>query len=143
MYIFLSLEAKAPAAIIISSIQNNKIEPAIKDFTAEKYGNIIDSIGIITNCFPEEMILRGFGKERRYISYKQKMADIRLRIDFDELCKADRRTQLLIYIKHMLDSIKVIDKRVNKKFRTGFNGEKLCSDILNVLNVTISDLETI
>lgn len=61
---------------------------------AEKYSNEkLKSIAIIFVCTNEEMLARGFYNERRYISWKNNYADIRLQIPYEQFWRSNKETQ--------------------------------------------------
>lgn len=81
---FFSTEAKDPASALIIDI----LRPIEEEFRGTYYqtafSNQLDSIAIIPICVPQIMIAQGFGKERKYVSLKKRIADIRLQIPYDE-----------------------------------------------------------
>ncbi len=97
----------------------------------DNYGTEFKLIAIITMIVTQERIDRGF-KERRYISRKNKEADIRLNINRDKFFNATPEKQRLLYIKNIIDSINV----VIEKSKGDFRGEDLKRDILKALDVT-------
>lgn len=71
--------------------------PAEKKFNelyAKKYSNEkLKSIAIIFICTNQDMLAREFYHERRYISWKNNYADIRLQIPYEQFCHSDKETQ--------------------------------------------------
>lgn len=127
--IFISVEAHISVAGIISDAVKT-IESAIGALETTDYTNILDNIGIIINSFDKEWSSWGYGKPRKYISYKNRYADIRLSISAEELLAADKNARLLMVRDIIIDSIKVIDDRLNKRRRCSFDGERLIELIL-------------
>lgn len=138
MNIFLSSEAHVSASVIIC-YNIRIIKSKIKTINVNDYTDVIDEIGIIINCFPIEEMNAGWGKRREYISYKNRFADIRLPIDFDELVSADRHKQYLMVINNIIESLKVIKRRLDKK-KMRFDFERMVQDILCKLEVEQSEL---
>ena len=102
----------------------------------ETYGSEFNDIGIIT------MVLGGSLEdtpERRLIRFKQKSADIRLKIDYERFISSDENTQTLLYVKNIVDSIMVIEQRK----KGDFNGTKLIADILSALGVSREQIDSL
>lgn len=138
MNIFLSSEAHVSASVIIC-YNIRIIKSKIKTINISDYTDVIDDIGIIINCFPIEEMNAGWGKKREYISYKNRFADIRLPIDFDELVSADRHKQYLMVINNIIESLRVIKRRLDKK-KMQFDFERMVQDILSKLEVEQAEL---
>ena len=126
--LFISTEAQSSSGHIISNIRN-QIESRIGNIEVTNYTNDLDSIGIIINCFDKNFLSVGFGKTRKYISYKNRYADIRLNIPFEEFMEADKQKRFEMVKKNIYDSIRVVDERINKKKGCSFDGERLTADI--------------
>ena len=75
-------------------------------------------------------------KERRLIRFKEKNADIRLKIDYQKYQMADHQGKKLLLTKNIVDSIMVIENRK----KNDFQGERLIDDILKALNVSREEL---
>lgn len=139
MSIFLSSEAYASASVIICyniRIIKNKIET----INVGEYTDVIDDIGIIINCFPIDEINLGLGKRREYISYKERFADIRLSLDFDELITASREKQFYMVINIIIESLRVVKNKIDKK-KEKFDFEGIVRDILYNLGVTQCEID--
>ena len=104
----------------------------------DNYGTEFKLIAIITMIVTQERIDRGF-KERRYISRKNKEADIRLNINRDKFFNSTSEKQRLLYIKNIIESINV----VIEKSKGDFRGEDLKRDILKALDVTQEQLDNL
>ena len=91
--LFFSAEARHPAGKYLM----NLIYPIEKEFNkrfSSKYSSdMLNNITIVFVCTDEEMLSNGFYKERRYISWKNKYADIRLIIPYWEFVRADNDTR--------------------------------------------------
>lgn len=128
MRLFISTEAQSSSGHIISNIRN-QIESRIGNIEVTNYTNDLDSIGIIINCFDKNFLSVGFGKTRKYISYKNRYADIRLNIPFEEFMEADKDKRVDMVKNNIYESIRIIDSKLNKKKRCSFDGERMIGDI--------------
>ena len=126
--IFMSVEAHISVSGIISDAIN-KIECATGVIETTDYTDTLDQIGIIVNSFDKIWMSRGYGKPRKYISYKNRYADIRLNIPSEDLLAADGKTRFLIVKNNIIESIRIIDGRLNKKKGCSFDGNRLISYI--------------
>jgi len=144
MRIFLGAEMEDRAGDILYKIRKN-IEKKLQ-FVCEENGNLeeddtygteFQDVGIITIIIPKEM--KEYWKERKYISRKNRSADIRLYIDYERFIKETPKNQRLMYIENIIKSIEVLKERSKGDFK----GDKLIQDILDALNVTIEDLESL
>ena len=138
MSIFLSSEAHVSASVIICH-NIRIIKTKIKTINVGDYTDVIDDIGIIINCFPVDEINLGLGKRREYISYKKRFADIRLPLDFDELITANREKQYYLIINNIIESLKVIKNKIDKK-KGKFDFDQMVQDILCNLEVNQSEI---
>lgn len=126
--IFISVEAHISVGGIISDALNI-IESAIGVLETTDYTDSLDNIGIIINSFDNEWMSLGYGRPRKYISYKNRYADIRLNIPSEDLLVADRKTRILLVKNNIIESIQVIDERLNKKQGCSFDGKRLIAYI--------------
>lgn len=126
--IFISVEASNSVVFIINDIRKI-IEKKIGKIEVCDYTNDLDSIGIIINSWNQSDLSFGHGEERKYISYKQRFADIRLNIPYDEFIVADKKKRFEMVKKNIYDSIRVVDERLNKKKGYYFDGDRMISDI--------------
>lgn len=88
-FLFFSTEAKSPAATLIMNILHPAEENFCVKYHQTTFSNQLDEIAIIPICVPQIMIDQGFGKERKYVSLKKRVADIRLQIPYLEFVNAD------------------------------------------------------
>ena len=100
------------------------------DENDDTYGAEFKSIGIITMILSDDLAKT---PERKLINRKKKEADIRLKIDYYKFVNSDADTQFFLYLKNIIESIKV----VNEKKKEDFNGDKLIEDILSVFGLTM------
>lgn len=126
--IFISLDAHVSTAGIISDAIR-LIESRTGEIETTDYTNTLDNIGIIVNSFDKQWIEWGHGKPRKYISYKNRYADIRLNIPAEELLAADKKTRFDMVKNNIIDSVKIIDERINKRQGGFFDGEGLIAFI--------------
>ena len=137
MKIFLSGEtsfnANEPFRRLLMEM-NKKLKSFIEaDENDDTYGAEFKSIGIITMILSDDLAKT---PERKLINRKKKEADIRLKIDYYKFVNSNADTQFFLYLKNIIESIKV----VNEKKKEGFNGDKLIEDILNVFGLTMDKL---
>ena len=131
--LFISSDAQLPVAALIGDINkiiSNRLECNIN---VSDYTKDIDKIGIIILSFTDEWKKWGHGKERRYISYKNRFADIRLNISYDEYLKSDKLTRFNIIKDTIISAIRIIDQRRNKKKGCSFDGQRMVNDIESLL----------
>ena len=114
-----------------------------KNFDISQYSQNIESIGIIVNCHPNENIVAGWGKPRKYINYKRKYADIRLPIPYDDFINSDYDTQYLMVVENIVESLKVIDDKCRKSKRAIFDSESIINDLLHRLEISHESLKNI
>lgn len=126
--IFISFEAHASVADIIHDAIK-AFESKTGELETTNYTDSIDSIGIIINCFDKYWQNKGFGKPRKYISYQKRYADIRLNIPAEELLAADKETRFIMVKNNIIESIKIINERLNKKTGCSFDGGRLIAYI--------------
>lgn len=137
MKIFLSGEtsfnANEPFRRLLMEM-NKKLKSFIEaDENDDTYGAEFKSIGIITMILSDDLAKT---PERKLINRKKKEADIRLKIDYYKFVNSNADTQFFLYLKNIIESIKV----VNEKKKEDFNGDKLIEDILNVFGLTMDKL---
>ncbi len=131
--IFISVEAHISVAGIISDAIK-KIECATGVLETTDYTDTLDNIGIIVNSFDKTWMSWGYGRPRKYISYKNRYADIRLNIPSEDLIAADSKTRFFMVKNNIIESIQVIDNLINKRRGCSFDGKKLISYIEDKTN---------
>ena len=112
-------------------------------FEITPFSDGIDSIGIIVNCHPEGNMLDGWGKPRKYISYKNRFADIRLPIPYFEFVSANYEDQYLMVVKNIVESIRVIGDKCSKSKRARFDSDGLVRKFLDKLGISEESLENV
>lgn len=115
-FIFLSTEAKSPASISLI-----KILVDVEKLFQEKYKNVkfsdeLEQISIIPICISSDMINQGFGKERKYVSLKKRIADIRMQIPYLEFIGSGEKQQAILCKQNIIEAIKYIYKK-DKTFK--------------------------
>lgn len=108
-FLFFSAEAQSPTGKYLMNIVN-PVEQRFNEIYESKYKNEeLERIAIIFICTNESMHESGFYRERDYISHKNKYADMRLNVSYNEFLKADeelRKQMIWEVIKHSLDNIR-------------------------------------
>ena len=129
--IFFSTESQTPAAVIIMRILN-KIDSYLleNDYTISRYTTEFNEIAIIPICISEEMIARGFYKERKYISRKKRTADIRLHMDYDVFVRSDDNERCLLCYKMILNAGEYIEQKTQS-----FNALQFLTDVRDALSI--------
>lgn len=126
-FLFFSAEAQSPTGKYLMNIYY-PVENKFNEIYASKYVNEdLENITIVFICTDESMHERGFYRERSYISHKNKYADMRLNIPYNEFKKADKEVQRQMMwevIKRALDNIR--RKKAFKRI------DELESDIFSV-----------
>ncbi|MBO5561362.1 MAG: hypothetical protein J6A07_06880 [Firmicutes bacterium] len=140
---FISSEIYASAHAVSEIIRDicEKIDE--RNFTVSEFCEGIDDIGVIVNCFPKNMMEAGWGKPRKYISYKNRSADIRLPIPYDDFIAADSDKKYLMVVKNIVVSLEVIEQRCNKSKRAAFDSKGMIKKFLDKLGVTVTELDGI
>ncbi len=109
--LFFSVEAQSPASVSIMKILK-PIEDALNPIMLSgKYSSKLDEVCIIPICLSNKMLENGFGKERKYISFKQRRADIRLQINYESFLSANDREQINLCLECIVKSIEIIQKK--------------------------------
>lgn len=133
--LFISAEIYANAGQVSRILKEicEKIDES--NFDVSKYSSDITYVGIIVNCFPDDLLIKGWGKPRKYISYKNGSADIRLPVPYVEFMNADYDMKYLMIVKNIIDSIELIGKKCIKSKRAIFDSDSMIDDILLKLNI--------
>lgn len=125
--IFFSTESQAPASAMImecflSIARNMQVK------SLSKYTDHLDIITIIPFCLDEEYMEILQMKERKYISWKSRSADIRLQIDFNDFIHASIDERMYKCKEHIIYSLQIIKKRCEAK-KIRFDIDDLIHDI--------------
>lgn len=128
MNIFLGAELEGAADSRWFALQK-EFKEKLLPLQNNNYGDELIHIGIISIIMREEFFVDGAYKERKYISRKNKEADIRLRIDYKKFVKSSNETRRQIYIEHIIESIRIAGNKAGKSFDT----ERLVNDVIELL----------
>lgn len=141
--LFISVEMWREAAAINKILKDICLKIDEKNFEVSNYSKDITDVGIIVNIFPDDMLIAGWGKPRKYVSYKNGSADIRLPIPYNEFMEANDNKKYLIVVKNIIDSIAVIGERCTKSKRAKFDSGSMIDEILRRLEIEKEDLQDI
>lgn len=124
---FFSTESQSPAAqMIIDCFQ--EIQQSMKVMSLEKYTDALSHISVIPFCVDEEFKATFNCKERKYIGWKRKEADIRLFVPFLPFVQASKDERLSMCKEIIRESLVIIHaKCIAKGVR--FDLESLLCDV--------------
>ncbi len=131
--IFITVEAQSYVAHTILQYVHN-IEKKLTKINLLNYTDLLTNVTIVINCFEDSWIKQGFGKERKYISYKNQYADVRLKIPYNIFIDANEDAQYSMVVENIIASIKTINDIVNKRTPNSFKGEMLIADIKKLIH---------
>lgn len=115
----------------------NSLEDSLVPILADKnYGDELVDICIIVIIMPRSILDDGFFKERKLFKRKSNEADMRLQIDYEKFSNSDKYNQKLLFVKIIIDSVRILDERAKKDF----DGKKLEKDILEILNIKVEEI---
>lgn len=143
MELFLTIETQVGAEYLSDILRDVKEKLIfVTDTNANlmdvnNYGTEFGSIAVIPSCVSDDFWEALGWKERKQIWRKKREADIRLRMNYDRFVGETPENQRLLFIQVIVESIRVVISRS----KGDFQGEKLISDILRALNVTLQDLD--
>lgn len=110
-FLFFSVEGETPASSLIIDI----LHPAENKFHVKyhqtTFSNQLESIAIIPVCISQTMIGNGFGKERKYVSLKNRFADVRLQIPYLEFLQADDTRKVALCKENIYNAARYIAQR--------------------------------
>lgn len=146
MRLFITIEAQNAVSSGITQVVND-VNQKLSFITnndktlnnEDKYGYEFCLISIIPTCVDEAFWNALGWKERKQIWRKKKEADIRLRLDYIRFINETPDNQRLLFIDVIIKSIKIVQERSKEDFR----GYLLISDILNALDVTQQELDSL
>ena len=107
------------------------IEQNMQVDTLRKYTDCLDDIAIIPFCVDDEFMQTFQIKERKYIGWKRRDADIRLRMNFDTFVRATKEERMQQCKEVIIRSLEVIAKRCEAK--------KLRFDVVTLIQDIFSD----
>ncbi|EOO26057.1 hypothetical protein ICM_00359 [Bacillus cereus BAG1X2-3] len=111
----------------------SEISSELEKLNNNNYGSEVEKISIIPIVvkITPEYEAAGFFKERKLFKKKSKVADFRLRIDYETFLLADDSGRKILIIKNIIQSIRILGKRA----KSDFNAIKLEQDILQVFDM--------
>ena len=101
------------------------------------YGTEFQLITIIPSCMDDGCWNALSWKERKQIWRKRKVADIRLRMDYERFMRETVSNRYLLFYDIIVQSIRAVQERSKGDFR----GEQLINDILIALDITENKLK--
>ncbi len=126
-FLFFSTESLAPTGKAIMDLLH-PVELAFNErYSAERYSDALDSIAIIPMCMTADM--RRDWKERRYVSKKNRYADVRLWIDYDTFRAASAEERSALCRRNIQDAVAYIKSR-----SPSLRDELLIRDIFSLLD---------
>ncbi len=129
MKIFLGAESQAPAADILSQL-NRIVSCEMSILDIKDYGSELSEIAIVVILLRNEMFEGGGFPERRLFQRKKCIADIRLRMSFEQFLRASPESRYDLYSCHIIKSIESLRKKVSREFKF----DALVQDITKILN---------
>ena len=115
-----------------------RVEAALNDaLRSQSYGSALNKIAIVPIIQQPGSIPRG---ERRLFQRASLSADYRLNIPYDAFLHGDEKTQGQLLVRNTVQAVDDIARKA-KRARVEFDGERLRADILNVFEMTQSDLD--
>lgn len=141
--LFISAELHASAGALSDILKEIRLKIDEEHFDVSPYSKELTDVGIVVNCYPDDWLLKGFGKPRKYISYKNGYADIRLPMPYVEMRNADKEKRLLMAVKNIVESVAVIGEKCAKSKRASFDSEGMTDEILRRLGISREELDGI
>lgn len=102
----------------------------IHNIQVSSYTDVLDTIGITPMIAPISILESCDWKEIKYISLNYRMADISLISNYEEYCSGNIEVKKKLIIENILESLKVIKKRLKGKF----NYEQMVQDIESIVS---------
>lgn len=103
---FVSLETYEAVGVQLGDL----LFPVEKEFTdrhfGERFSEKLDRLAVIPICMPTEIL-----KERRYISWKNRYADIRLYIPYQEFLYGDQAERIRLCKQNIQDAVEYVKKK--------------------------------
>ena len=107
-----SAEAKSPAGYIIMELTRPVERLLNTRFPNKSYCDSLDDIFIVFVCTTREMHTRGFYKDRKYVSHKNRYADYRLNLDYDVFLASTKEQRLNMLWCLIIDVLNMVNKKV-------------------------------
>lgn len=128
MEIFLGAELEGAAGGRWFALQKD-FSKRLSPIKARDYGLDLVNIGIISIIMKEETLQDGAYKERKYYNRKEKSADIRLRMNYEDFVKACDRDRREMYTSHILQAVQIACEKAGDRL----NSDQLLNDIKELL----------
>ncbi len=101
-----------------------------KSIDIKNYTDAIDTIGIVPMIAPDIVLESADWKERKYVSTTYRMASISISSDYKQFYNGDVSVKKEIILKNILDSLKIVKKKLKGKF----DYDQIERDILSIYN---------
>ncbi len=111
-FLFFSSETTPPAGQLLSDIYLPIETEFNRKFSEKNYGTELDRVAIICVCFAKEWIDYNPINERKYVSKKNRYADFRLSLDFEQFMKADNDAREKLFLDLVKNAIDVLCLRL-------------------------------
>lgn len=102
----------------------NEYEANLKGHSIREYTDVLSDFGIFPSCASPSM--REYSKERKYVSLKRRMADIRMWIILEDFRSADEDGKRQLIIDNIVNSAIIIQQKTKGHFAV----EKFLKDAL-------------
>lgn len=122
-FFILSCEADAQIAYVMTEIMDT-IEHKLSVLQADDYGDALLEISVIPICMDNGR------PERKFVSHRNKYADMRLRMNYTAFRTANSTTKYALCADTVIASVSIIGKRIPKKH---FDCERLLRDVRHCL----------
>lgn len=112
-----SAEATSPSGYLLMEL----IKPVKWNFDelfeSKNYSSDLDVLFIVFICMSKEMQAIGGYKDRKYVSRKNRYADIRLNMDYEDFIQSDSKQRLIMMWDLIQTAINIVSSRVSN-FKT-------------------------
>ena len=115
-FLFFSAEATTPSGYLLMELIKPVKRMFYEHFFLKEYTPNLDSVAIIFVCFLRSPGKDDWFKDRRYVSRKNRYADIRLNIDYDMFIQSNPEERLKMMWEIIVAAIEYIAKK-DPKFK--------------------------
>lgn len=124
-FLSFSAEATTPAGGLLMNLINPIKNLFYESFHNKTYTPDLDEIFIVFVCISNEMHIDGkIYKDRKYISRKNRYADIRLNLNYEEFINSQRTQRIHLIWNTIIEAITIVSQRV-----PSINKDELINDI--------------
>jgi hypothetical protein len=138
MKFFATSEIDKSVSKKLMPVQNEISREIIQVIDGKNYGSGIDNWGYIAICCTPELYKVGFFTERKYFSHKKRDLDMRLRIDYQAMLRAEEKDVFRLICNSILRSIDVAENELmigrNKVHIKDFNFTSFRNDLIQLFN---------